>query len=86
VVLLEAFDSNGKTVLSTEMSFTDFYDTKLELIDSSSFRRERNISKVHGLVYDSKGTLVEDFWNNYSESGERTHGSVRYEDGTTQED
>jgi hypothetical protein len=86
VVHLQAFGADGTRILSESMSFADYYDKGNELIDSSSFRSARSVVKVHGEVYNSKGVLVEDFWNEYSITGERTGGTVTYEDGATYRD
>ncbi len=42
--------------------------------------------RVTGKLYDHRGTLVQEFENEYSPNGDYLYGMVRYEEGTVVKD
>lgn len=68
------------------MSFERYYEDLHDLIDSPAYIKEKKIVRLEGEIYDSKGTLQQEFLNRYSRLGRRSGGWARFDDGTIQED
>lgn len=84
-VILKAYGASGVELLSQDISFESFYDGENPVIDRDEYRKQMNIRKVVGEVYDLRGVIVQLFVNEYGEFGEFVKGTSTFEDGTIQE-
>lgn len=83
VVLLVAEDTNGRTIERREVSYDEFYEGGIDMVDSNAYRAAKAIRWLRGEVYDSSGSLQERFDNRYSEDGECLASRITFADGTT---
>jgi hypothetical protein len=82
---LVAYDAGGRVVLELRLSFGDYYQELHPLIDSSEFRAKRGIARVMGRLFDSRGTLTQEFECHYSATGQIIRSTARHDDGTVTE-
>ncbi len=86
VVLLRALDSSGALLFEARVSYDEYYEGSIRLIDDHMFRSERRVRAVEGHIYDSAGNLQSDFRNEYDVSGRYVHGYARHKDGNVTRD
>jgi hypothetical protein len=85
VAQLLTYAADGTVVSRQDMPLLQYYEGSHKVIDSAAYRRQRGIVRVTGKLYDSRGTLVEEFDNEYQPDGAYKKGRAKFEDGTVQE-
>lgn len=86
VAVLRGFDSGDNQVFTLTVSFREYYDGRLEVIDNKQFRQANGIVRLVGILFDDRGEKAEEFENRYGSDGAYRGGRVRFADGTVQED
>ena len=82
-VFLEAIAGDGSIVERREVAYGDYYDGgSLPLIDCDQYRASRGIRKLRGDIFDSTGSLMQRFENDYDDDGAYIGGVAVHNDGT----
>lgn len=81
-VFLEAISGDGSIVEQRKVAYDDYYDGALPLVDSDLYRASRGIRKLRGEVFDSTGSLMQRFENDYDDHGAYIGGVAVHNDGT----
>ena len=84
-VFFEATASDGSIVEQREVAYDDYYDGALPFIDSDLYRASHGIRKLRGEIFDSTGSLLQRFENDYDNDGEYIGGVAVHNDGTVDE-
>jgi hypothetical protein len=76
------FDESGTVIERITISYDDYYESSLEIIDSNDYRSKNRIFSIKGEVYDHSGELEQGFENRYDKNGKYVGGRVVHSDGT----
>jgi hypothetical protein len=81
-VHLIAYDSTGQPVLEQNLSWQQYSERSHPLLDSPSYRKDRHIVRLSGVVTDQKGQSSEEFEVRFDQSGLCVCDAARLADGT----
>jgi hypothetical protein len=80
------FDEDGNIIDDITITYDEYYESSLEIIDSNEYRSRSGVVLIKGAVYDHSGQLDQEFENRYNQNGEYIGGRVVHSDGTIIED
>lgn len=82
-VTIEAYDSNGASVLRHTFSNSEWYENTHPLIDSDEERARLHISRIDGVQYDAIGDVATRWSLTYGKTGALVEERVWRQDGST---
>ena len=85
-VILEGLNESGEPVARYQMSFEDYYEGSVAVIDESAHRKARGIRILHGRIYDLDRALSQEFTTYYDADGELRRSHVKHADGTVHDE
>lgn len=86
MVRLVAYDSTGRQVLDECLPVSDYYEGLHPIIDDDDFRRSRGIARLSGIIFDTDGSVSQQFEVRYDEAGAFRCGGAKFADGTITDD
>ncbi len=75
VVVVEAFDQEGRLIEKRVLSVYEYYDGICPLIDECDYRATHGIRCIKGTIYDELGLVHSRFEASYAENGAIVHGT-----------
>ncbi len=86
VVILKGFNVSGELVTEERISVFDYYDELHAILDDdASFRINRGVRRVEGLIYNENGEVDQQFINEYDSAGRYVRSRIVFADGTVSE-
>jgi hypothetical protein len=82
VAILLAYDANGVEVFRDRIGLFEYWDALHPVIDDQEFRSSRGITRLVGKLYESDGSITQEFENTYDLSGKLETSHARHQDGT----
>lgn len=74
---LIAYNDQDRAVLILKMTYSGYHQHVPPLIESEQFRSSRGIVRITGVLYDTNGSLAQEFENRYSPTGAYIDGNTK---------